>query len=98
MADRTRAAGLPSEHESTAASPRARAPLRRRNPRFTGCRGPPVARRLAAMVLLLVLVQAVATATIVVPVQVRPPHEPARDQAVIAHVLTVGNSVTVQFN
>jgi hypothetical protein len=50
------------------------------------------------MALLLVLVQAVATATVVVPVSVHPDHEQARDQPVIAHVTTVGNSVTVQFN
>jgi hypothetical protein len=50
------------------------------------------------MALLLVHVQAVATATVVVPVSVRPDQERARDQPVIAHVTTVGNSVTVQFN
>jgi hypothetical protein len=43
---------------------------------------------------LLLLVQAIATATIVVPVAVRPDHS----QPVITHVMAVGNAVTVQFN
>jgi hypothetical protein len=68
------------------------------NPRFAGWDGRARARRLTAMALLLILVQAVATATVVVPVSVRPDHEQARDQPVIAHVTTVGYSVTVQFN
>ena len=49
------------------------------------------------MALLLVLVQAVATPTVLAPVSVRPDHAQARDQPVIARV-TVGRTVTVQFN
>jgi hypothetical protein len=56
--------------------------------------GRPSEDALNAMAPLLFLLQVIATATILVPVSVRADHS----QAVVTHVTTIGNSVTVQFN